>query len=117
MAKPKKNELIYLQDIQECILRIQTYTENLTEAMFLANTEKQDAVIRRLEMIGEASKHISEATKVKYSHIPWREMAGMRDILIHHYSNVSVLLVWNVVKTELPKLKNEIEKIIHELTD
>ena len=74
MAK-KRDELVFLEDILDCIVKIEAYTADLTEKEFEDNTEKQDAVIRRIEIIGEAVKNISEETRAKKTNIPWREMA------------------------------------------
>lgn len=94
MAKKKKrDELVFLEDILEYIERIEKYIGNLTENEFEKNSEKQDAVIRRIEIIGEAVKNISTETKDKYHHIRWREIAGMRDVVIHQYFGVTVGLV------------------------
>lgn len=95
MAKQKsRDELVFLEDILDCIEKIAGYVENLTEKEFEENTEKQDAVIRRIEIIGEAVKNISKETREKYSHIRWREIAGMRDIFIHQYFGVTIGLDW-----------------------
>jgi len=73
------------------------------------------AVIRKFEIIGEASKHIPEEIKQKYLDIPWREMAGFRDKLIHFYFGIKHELVWNTIKMELPELKEKIERMLDEL--
>lgn len=108
----KRDELIFLEDILDCIKRITDYTEGITESDFENNIEKQDAVIRRIEIIGEAVKNISNLTRVKFPKIPWREMAGMRDIVVHEYFGVSAGMVWRVASYEIPNLKREIEKVI-----
>lgn len=104
MASAKRDELIYLEDILDSIIKVSEYTKGLNKATFLENEEKQDAVIRRLEIIGEAAKKISTETRDKYPNIPWKEMAGMRDVLIHEYFGVSPTIVWNVVQNELAHL-------------
>jgi len=110
-----RDELVYLQDIWESIIKIENYVLNLTERAFEENSEKQDAVIRRIEVIGEAAKNISSITREKYPHIPWREMAGMRDVVIHQYFGVSIALVWRVAVSDIPELKEHIEIIIQEM--
>ena len=116
MAKKKKRyELVFLEDILESIEKIVEYMDDLSEKEFEENSEKQDAVIRRIEIIGEAVKNISKETKVKYPDIQWREIAGMRDIVIHQYFGVTIGLVWRVATSEIPNLKNNIEEIINEM--
>lgn len=87
----------------------------MTEADFEANTEKQDAVMRRIEIIGEAVKNISNNTRQNYPDVPWREMAGMRDVVIHNYFGVSIGLVWRVATSDLPSLKSRFNNIITDL--
>lgn len=112
MSKRKRDELVFFDDIIECIQKIKEYIEDINESTFEANIEKQDAVIRRIEIIGEAVKSISQETRKKYPHIPWREMAGMRDVVIHEYFGVSIGLIWRVATRELPKLEEQISEII-----
>ncbi|MCX2681280.1 DUF86 domain-containing protein [Galbibacter sp. EGI 63066] len=113
MAKKKqRNELVFLEDIIECIDKIIEYVEGVSENDFEKNIEKQDAVIRRIEIIGEAVKSISTKTRDMYPDIPWREMAGMRDIVIHEYFGISIGMVWRVAVSDIPKLKSQIEKVI-----
>lgn len=116
MAEQKsRDDLVFLEDILECIEKIQQYVHGLSEKEFEENSEKQDAVIRRIEIIGEAVKNISTNTRSQYSFVKWREMAGMRDVVIHQYFGVTIGLVWRVAISDLPKLKPEIEAIIHNL--
>jgi uncharacterized protein with HEPN domain len=73
----------------------------------------QDAIIRRLEIIGEAVKNIPPAFRTKHSKIPWKQMAGMRDVLIHEYFDIDLSLTWAVVKRELPSLKTKLQDLLN----
>lgn len=105
------------EDILESIEKIEKYVKGLTEREFEENVEKQDAVIRRIEIIGEAVKNISNETKGKYPAIQWRAIAGMRDIVIHQYFGVTFGLVWRVATFEIPNLKEQIIEIIRDLEE
>lgn len=95
----------YLADILEAISRIESYIEQLDYKKFLKDTKTQDAVVRNLEIIGEASKKISEKLKMETSEIPWKKMAGARDVLIHDYFGVNYDIVWGIAKEEFPKIE------------
>lgn len=100
-----KDPSMYLDHILESIAAIETYTDQLTFAAFVSNGQAQDAVIRRLEIIGEAARHLSDHMLRQTSHIEWRAVKAMRNFLIHEYFNVDVRLVWKVVKNDLPVMK------------
>jgi len=106
-----RDPLVYVDDILESIARIQEYTSDLTEEEFLKNTEKQDAVIRRLEIIGEAVKNLPEKIRDHYDDIPWRKIAGLRDVLIHEYSGVKEKRVWKVIDQNLSEVKDKARQI------
>jgi len=100
-----------LSDIQEAIHRIAEYTSGMTYRGFLGDTKTQDAVIRNLEVIGEATKNLSKAFRERHSEVPWKVMASVRDRLIHHYFGVNLDIVWQIVTDELPKVSSRLEKI------
>jgi len=102
----------FLSDIREAIRRIEDYTEGMTYEAFLTDTKTQDAIIRNLEIIGEATKKLSEGLRAKYPDVPWKSMAAARDRLTHHYFGVNLDIVWQIVTAELPKVASQLEKII-----
>jgi uncharacterized protein with HEPN domain len=106
-----KNNDIFLEHILESINAIQKYCKGVKKEDFSKNQQLQDSVIRRIEIIGEAVKKISEDLKKKNKSIEWQKIAGMRDVLIHDYFGVDVNLVWNTVKKDLPNLKKSIKEI------
>jgi uncharacterized protein with HEPN domain len=106
-----KDDLAFIEHILLCIDKIQEYTKNLTVQEFNNNELIQDAVIRNIEIIGEATKKISKDLKSQYREIPWKEMSGMRDKLIHDYFGVDVDVVWKTVNEDIPYLKSLIENI------
>lgn len=104
----KKDPKIFLEHILDCISDIEDYTSKQTRISFSKNKMMQDAVIRKIEIIGEAVKNLPLNFRKKYSKIEWKQIAGMRDILIHEYFGVNQNLVWNTVIKDLPKLKHQI---------
>lgn len=106
--------LDYLNDILESIINIKTFIEGLDFPAFQKDIKTQYAVIRAMEIIGEASKKIPKEVKENYSWIPWRFMAGMRDKLIHDYFGVDVEVVWNTATENILKLENEINQLVSE---
>jgi len=113
----KRGATAALKDILEAIDRIQRYVNGLTEREFLSNTEKQDAVLRNLEVIGEAVRNIPSDMRQKYKDVQWSQIAGTRDKLIHHYFGVNWEIVWNVVQEKLPALKADVQRILADQAD
>ncbi len=103
-----KDDLVFLQHISDAIKNIERYTDG-GEEVFYSTTMIQDAVIRNLEIIGEAVKNISPAIRIEYPDVPWKKIAGLRDVLIHHYLGVDLETVWLVVEKRLPSLLERIE--------
>ncbi|RLG15172.1 hypothetical protein DRN69_03515 [Candidatus Pacearchaeota archaeon] len=112
-----RNEKFFLEHILESIERIEYHTKNKSRSTFKRSIPTQDIVIRRIEIIGEATKNLSQRIKNKYSEIPWKKIAGTRDVLIHGYFAVDLDLIWDIVKKDLPDLKRKIKKILKELKD
>ena len=84
----------------------------MTYESFLADTKTQDAVIRNLEVIGEATKNLSEELRLEYAEVPWRSMAGVRNRLIHHYFGVNLDIIWQIATAELPGVASQLDRIL-----
>ena len=107
-----KRNLYYINHIKEALESIEKYTQNLDRQGFLKNKMVQDAVIRNFEIIGEATKKLSDDFKEKYGYVEWRSIAGMRDKLIHDYIGVDLWAVWAVITDRIPEFKKQINDII-----
>jgi uncharacterized protein with HEPN domain len=105
---------LYLNDILECIDFIGNYTAGVNWDDFKDNPEKQDAVLRRLEIMGEAVKGIPADIRIQHPNIPWREIAGLRDVLIHNYFGITLEMVWNVVVNDLDSIADSIKAILQD---
>jgi uncharacterized protein with HEPN domain len=99
-----------LDDLVEATRRITSYIRGLTYEQFLEDSKTQDAVIRNLQVIGEAAKKLSQPLRKAHPHVPWKEMAGMRDRIVHEYFGIKLDIVWVVVSQELPAVLREIER-------
>jgi uncharacterized protein with HEPN domain len=110
----KRNLKVYLDDILESIQQIEEYVDEVSEKEFYKKSETQDAVLRRLEIIGEAVKQIPDKVRNDYPEVPWRKIAGMRDVIIHQYFGVMLSRVWIAIQQDLPELKANIQDIKEE---
>lgn len=111
-----KDDRLYLIHILECIERIETYTSGGRHA-FLGSSLQQDAVMRNLEIMGEATKQLSPELRHAHTEVPWRRVAGLRDVLIHDYLSVDVQELWNIVERDLPALKQSVSAVLEELQE
>jgi len=105
------DDSVYLQHIRDALVDIATYTSAGRDAFF-AERMRQDATLRKLEIIGQAVKNLSDETRSREPDIPWKQIAGMRDKVIHDYFGVNLEIVWAVVDKELPKLEQAIGRLL-----
>jgi uncharacterized protein with HEPN domain len=101
----------YLQDILEAVNDIDSFVADMSYEQFIKDKKTLNAVVRSIEIVGEASKRLPESLKVKNSELPWREIAGMRDKLIHAYFGMDAETIWKTVKENIPQLKQTIKKM------
>ncbi|MFH1218481.1 MAG: DUF86 domain-containing protein, partial [Candidatus Peregrinibacteria bacterium] len=104
----KKEPKILLEHIIESIEAIEKYTKGRTKEKFSKAKMMQDAIVRRIEIIGEAVKNLPPTFRKKHPKIAWQEIAGMRDVLIHEYFGVNINVVWETIRKDIPKLKKQI---------
>jgi uncharacterized protein with HEPN domain len=104
------------QDILETITYLETFTDGVSFEAFESNQEKLFAVVKAIEIIGEAVKKIPDETRSQYSEIPWKDIAGMRDILVHNYWRIDSRVVWSTVQDGIPLLKTAITELAAKFT-
>lgn len=108
----EKDYSIYIFDIIESIELIESYVDDMSRDDFLNDSRVRDAVVRRVEIIGEAAKRVSDAMRNTYKDVAWRQIAGTRDRLVHDYGDVDFKGIWDIVKNDLPMLKTQMKEII-----
>lgn len=106
----KREVKLYLQDIMDCIGKIERYVKDLSFEEFKKDDMVIDAVVRNIEIIGEASNNIPQDTKEKFPDIKWRKIINMRNIIAHEYFGVIVEIIWETIQKEIPQLKNALKK-------
>jgi len=111
----KLGDKIRLQHIYDAIIEIENYLDNQSFDQFMENSMMRFASIKQLEIIGEASNHISGETKSRFSKIEWAQIVGMRNVFIHEYFGVDQQIVWEIIKTDLPDLKIKIEETLNSI--
>ena len=112
----RRGHLEYLADMREATIRVQTYTSGANYGQFLADSKTQDAVIRNIEILGEAAKQMPAHITGAHPEIEWKGIAGMRDKLVHDYFGVNMDILWDVVTTKLPALADQIDGVLKEIT-
>lgn len=109
-------DLPYIEHTLDSINAIEQFSKGMNKKELISNRLKQSAIIREIEIIGEATKNISQSLKNKHQEITWKEIAGTRDKMIHHYFGVDLNIVWDIIKINLPDLKDKLKKIKQEIT-
>jgi uncharacterized protein with HEPN domain len=103
---------LYLEDIVTSGAKVRRYTQGMSFETFQSDERTYDAVLRNLQMIGEAVKNITQEIRLKYPEIEWRKIAGLRDILAHAYFSIEDEIVWDIVETKIPPLLTVVERIL-----
>mgnify|MGYP001576215833 FL=1 len=111
----KREYKLFIQDIKECIEQIDEFVGNMTLEEFKADEKTSSAVVRKIEIIGEATKNVPKEIRQKYKELPWSDMARMRDKIIHSYFVVDYEVVWKTIKERLPEIKPKIDAILEDL--
>ncbi len=109
-----KDDAVYLKHILDAISTIESYIA-VGHEEFAAKSHWQDAVIRQLEIIGEATKRLSPNVRAQYPEVPWRRIAGLRDVLIHDYMGVDIAAVWQITQKDLPPFKEQVQIILRDM--
>ena len=110
MDKEPKDDKTLIEYMIKSIQLIKQYTNGIKEEEFINNTEKQDAVIRELTVIGEAAKNVSNSFKAKNGFIEWKELAAVRDVVVHQYFRINVKEIWNIIHKDLPSLEEKLKR-------
>ena len=111
----KRSYRLYISDILEAMNNIETYVKDLTYETFIQNNMVKDAVLRNLEVIGEAAKNISKDIKTEYAGIPWKRIVGLRNIVIHEYFGVDMENIWKIITDNLPQIKPAFIELLKQL--
>ncbi|OHB99451.1 MAG: hypothetical protein A3G70_04175 [Planctomycetes bacterium RIFCSPLOWO2_12_FULL_39_13] len=111
----KRDYRLFIEDIMDCIEKIEQFVGDLSFDEFVKDDKTSSAVVRKLEIIGEATKNIPMYIREKYEGLPWNDMAKMRDKIIHAYFGINYKIIWNVIKERLPEIKPTIRQILKEI--
>jgi uncharacterized protein with HEPN domain len=111
----KRDISIYVKDIIENMGRVERFVEGMSYEDFIRDEKTSFAVLRCIEIMGEAAKHVPESFRLKYSEIPWKDIGGMRDKVMHFYFGVELKRVWLVIKEDIPEIKPLITEVLEDL--
>ncbi len=109
----KKDFYIFIEHILDSIEKIEEFTRNVSQSEFNRNIQLQDAIVRRIEIIGEAARNLPKNFTRKYPDIPWKEIIGTRDKIIHHYFGINLDIIWDIIKRNIPDLKRKLKEVKH----
>lgn len=109
---PSRDWRLRIDDILECIAKIERYTEGMTFEDFIGDDKTVDAVLRRIEIIGEATRNVPDEVTARFPEIPWDRMRGMRNVVIHEYFGVSLRIIWRTIKAQLPPLVDPLRRVL-----
>ena len=108
----KREPTLFLYDILECVAKIEKYVSGMSYDDFESDERTVDAVLRNLEVIGEAARHVPDQLRRMYPDIPWRKIVGLRNVVIHEYFGVDLEIIWEIITRDLPDLKNKIVSML-----
>jgi len=108
----RRSYKLFIEDILSAINKVEDYIKDLTYEEFLNDNMRIDAVVRNLEIIGEAAKYVPADIKEQYADIPWKRMMGLRNIVVHEYFGIDFSIIWNIASINMPELKPEIELLL-----
>ncbi len=109
----KRSWEVIFQDMLDAIAKIEQYTQDMDFDTFVTSSMAIDAVVRNIEIVGEASRHLDDAFRNQYPEIPWQKIAGIRNRIVHEYFGVDVSIIWFIVEKELNPLKQQLQKILN----
>lgn len=112
-----RNISVYIRDILQNMCDAEEFIQGMDYEQFVTDKKTLNAVLRSIEVMGEATKHVPNDLRTRYPAVPWKEMAGMRDKLIHEYAGVDVETVWLVIRDRIPAIRPMIEKVLQDLEE
>jgi uncharacterized protein with HEPN domain len=108
---PKRDSDLLMEDILSAVRKIERYTSGMDQALFRQDDKTIDAVVRNLEIIGEAARQLPEGFLARYPDVPWRQIAGLRNRIVHEYFGLDLELIWQVIRQDLPQLQGRLEDL------